>query len=453
MQWRGRPAPRESRRKRETPPAPVGWPSAWRSGWRWRPARSRGGRPRGERRAGSSRRSPRPRRRQGRTLCLFPKQRASPAIRPRTASLMKPRFLAEQPRRARRGGGGDGPVCRDRRVRRVDRSRSDGARRLARRRRRPDPPRPASPTLPRSVRGGSVVWDLPQAAAPQLRRLRRAAVVRRPAPVHPYVLYAIGGRRPSGVTICEDVWYARRSGGGARARGKGGPRGEHQRRRRFSHGRWGERLRDAAASGSAKPGPLPPRLLQPGRRSGRTRLRRRGARSSSAPAGTSLPRWPRQFAEDLLVVDLAIGSPNGSRAARSLPVIPVSEPAPAARGARSTRACAEPLGPSAEIYEALVLGTRDYLGKNGFAEAVIALSGGIDSALVATVAVGAHGRRARARPVDAPRGTRARDRSAAEGPRRPALASTCRSSPSTRPTALSHGPPRTGLGPGLSPRA
>jgi len=44
-----------------------------------------------------------------------------------------------------------------------------------------------------------------------------------------------------------------------------------------------------------------------------------------------------------------------------------------------------------EVYEALVLGTRDYLAKNGFSEALVGLSGGIDSSLVATVAVDALG--------------------------------------------------------------
>jgi len=44
-----------------------------------------------------------------------------------------------------------------------------------------------------------------------------------------------------------------------------------------------------------------------------------------------------------------------------------------------------------EIYGALVLGTRDYVRKNGFREAVIGLSGGIDSALTATIASDALG--------------------------------------------------------------
>ena len=49
-----------------------------------------------------------------------------------------------------------------------------------------------------------------------------------------------------------------------------------------------------------------------------------------------------------------------------------------------------PVGPE-EVYRALVLGLRDYVGKNGFSEVVIGLSGGIDSALVATLAADALG--------------------------------------------------------------
>jgi len=44
-----------------------------------------------------------------------------------------------------------------------------------------------------------------------------------------------------------------------------------------------------------------------------------------------------------------------------------------------------------EIYQALTLGTRDYVQKNGFKKVVIGLSGGIDSSLVATLAVDALG--------------------------------------------------------------
>lgn len=46
---------------------------------------------------------------------------------------------------------------------------------------------------------------------------------------------------------------------------------------------------------------------------------------------------------------------------------------------------------TAEVYEALVLGTRDYVRKNGFHDVIIGLSGGIDSSLVACIAVDALG--------------------------------------------------------------
>jgi NAD+ synthase (glutamine-hydrolysing) len=45
-----------------------------------------------------------------------------------------------------------------------------------------------------------------------------------------------------------------------------------------------------------------------------------------------------------------------------------------------------------EVYKALLLGTRDYVQKNGFGGVVIGMSGGVDSALVATIAVDALGR-------------------------------------------------------------
>ena len=50
-----------------------------------------------------------------------------------------------------------------------------------------------------------------------------------------------------------------------------------------------------------------------------------------------------------------------------------------------------PLPPVREVYEALVLGTRDYVTKNGFSEVLVGLSGGIDSSLVAVIAADALG--------------------------------------------------------------
>jgi NAD+ synthase (glutamine-hydrolysing) len=73
----------------------------------------------------------------------------------------------------------------------------------------------------------------------------------------------------------------------------------------------------------------------------------------------------------------------------ALPVIPVTVPA------EPDADEAGPLWPRlddlAEVYAALVLGTRDYVRKNGFRSVLLALSGGIDSALVATIATDAVG--------------------------------------------------------------
>ena len=52
---------------------------------------------------------------------------------------------------------------------------------------------------------------------------------------------------------------------------------------------------------------------------------------------------------------------------------------------------AQPLEPTHEVYEALLLGLKDYVYKNGFKKVVIGLSGGIDSSLVCALAVDALG--------------------------------------------------------------
>ncbi len=61
---------------------------------------------------------------------------------------------------------------------------------------------------------------------------------------------------------------------------------------------------------------------------------------------------------------------------------------------RDKTVCKMPKGPyedPSEVYRALVLGTRDYVSKNGFPGVLIALSGGVDSALVASIAFDAVG--------------------------------------------------------------
>ncbi len=94
-----------------------------------------------------------------------------------------------------------------------------------------------------------------------------------------------------------------------------------------------------------------------------------------APDGSLLGAGPG-FEESLLVVDLPIGG-DGKPAAKKTAA--VEDP--------RIDASAEQL-----VFRALTLGVRDYLRKTGFKNAIIGLSGGIDSALTAVVAVAALGK-------------------------------------------------------------
>jgi NAD+ synthase (glutamine-hydrolysing) len=103
-----------------------------------------------------------------------------------------------------------------------------------------------------------------------------------------------------------------------------------------------------------------------------------------------------QFAEELLVCDIALPGPDEGRkgpgevpAGLEAPVIASLEAEP--RSERRECEPAEPLDAVAEVYEALVVGLRDYVDKNGFERVVLGLSGGIDSALVALIAAEALG--------------------------------------------------------------
>lgn len=119
------------------------------------------------------------------------------------------------------------------------------------------------------------------------------------------------------------------------------------------------------------------------------------------PLGRVVARG-RPFEDDFIVVDLDVQGVTRRRLhdprwrqrladpAGTVSVIPVP------RSGREKpplpqRTAIEPLSPEAELYQALVLGTRDYARKNGFEHAVLGLSGGIDSALVLAVATDALG--------------------------------------------------------------
>ena len=98
-----------------------------------------------------------------------------------------------------------------------------------------------------------------------------------------------------------------------------------------------------------------------------------------------------QFREDLVLGDFPLPAASRRRTERaSTTVVPVNELAPRPRPSLLPTLAAE-LGPLEERYAALVLGTRDYVCKNGFETVVLGLSGGIDSALTACIAVDALG--------------------------------------------------------------
>ena len=113
--------------------------------------------------------------------------------------------------------------------------------------------------------------------------------------------------------------------------------------------------------------------------------------------GTLLARAP-QFVEDLMIVDVPIEpvyrhrllDPRGKVTDAELSVVPVSQVSRRS-GDLLTAPVVEPLTRYRELYEAIVLGTADYCRKNRFTDVVIGLSGGIDSTLVACVAVAALG--------------------------------------------------------------
>jgi NAD+ synthase (glutamine-hydrolysing) len=122
-------------------------------------------------------------------------------------------------------------------------------------------------------------------------------------------------------------------------------------------------------------------------------------------AGELLARGP-QFEEALIVADLELPAAAGvceelsgeAADAGDGTVITIERVALADRGIPDISGSGVGVGPFwprlddlAEVYAALVLGTADYVRKNGFSSVILGLSGGIDSALTATIAADAIG--------------------------------------------------------------
>jgi NAD+ synthase (glutamine-hydrolysing) len=97
----------------------------------------------------------------------------------------------------------------------------------------------------------------------------------------------------------------------------------------------------------------------------------------------------KRFEEDLLVTDINTGETVPSRPLWNVCAPMIEAPARWRHRAYLPPTIAPDLDRLEEIYRALVLGTRDYVRKNGFRKVVIGLSGGIDSALTAVIAADA----------------------------------------------------------------
>ena len=187
-----------------------------------------------------------------------------------------------------------------------------------------------------------------------------------------------------GVSICEDVWF---DDGPVAQEGRAGAdvvvninaspynRGRHEERLSLLRGRVDE-------AGCA--------IAYVNQVGGQDELVFDGDSLVVAADGTLMASGA-QFDTDLVVVDLPLGPHRPHAISELLPRVVVTEPRPGERPTLAPPPMRPPLSDHAEVYAALVLGTRDYLSKNGFTEAVIGLSGGIDSSLVAAVAVDALG--------------------------------------------------------------
>ena len=212
----------------------------------------------------------------------------------------------------------------------------------------------------------------------------------RRAPV--YVIHGV----PIGVTICEDIWFP---GGPCQAEAAAGAlviiniNGSP-----YHAGKWRQRAemlqtraRDYAVV-----------LCYNNLVGGQDELVFDGMSMTFDHTGQLLARG-KQFEEDFIVCDV---DPEAVRRHRLFtPVRPaededgtieaftihVSDARPRSSRPSPSPHIVEPLDSTEEIYRALVLGTRDYVRKNGFTDVVVGLSGGIDSSLVATIACDALG--------------------------------------------------------------
>jgi NAD+ synthase (glutamine-hydrolysing) len=161
-----------------------------------------------------------------------------------------------------------------------------------------------------------------------------------------------------GLAICEDVWFARvpaaAKAAGAQAMLSIHASPYHKRKQATRHGVFRDWIRDTGMPSVAV------NLV-----GGQDELVFDGA-SCVLDARGRLVRQAPFFEEALAIFEFDGAAPVAGEVAAELPL-------------------------EAEIYQALVLGTRDYIAKNGFPGAVLGLSGGVDSALTLAIACDAIG--------------------------------------------------------------
>ena len=198
-----------------------------------------------------------------------------------------------------------------------------------------------------------------------------------------------------GVSVCEDIWYP---GGPAREQALGGASvllnisasPYHRRKGAFRERMLGVRASDYGCY-----------VLFCNLVGGQDELVFDGHSVVFDPEGRLISR-AKQFEEDLLLVDLYTeealiqrlheSRPRKENPERPPELVDVPGYQEKAGPAQSEAPRVEPLlKEEGEVFEALVLGLRDYFEKNGFSRAVLGLSGGVDSSFCAVVAARALG--------------------------------------------------------------
>lgn len=213
-------------------------------------------------------------------------------------------------------------------------------------------------------------------------------------------VYTVRGARV-GFTICEDIWFP--IGPGTLQAIAGAEVIVNINASPYRHGKHEERYRMVATRASDELTYVCYLNLV----GGQDELLFEGASMVCDPSGTRIAQG-RFFEEDFIVADLDIDAVFSARLRdtrrRQSDLAAISSGT--VRGEMVETPLAQPLSggrppcephsfpapePLAEIYDALVLGTRDYVHKSGFSRVVVGLSGGIDSSLTAAIAVDALG--------------------------------------------------------------